>query len=599
MNMDSKRPSKFTKSVNVLKEKLNDLDMDSSVDLPSVIVVGDQSSGKSSALQCIIKHDILPKGKETVTRGPIRINMHKSTGDNQYAKFPNFSSEVFSLDRVTEMIMKLTEKLTQVDYMTNEEIVVDLYSPDMIDLTVLDLPGLISYPDKTKNQPDNLKEIIEKMILARIQSENVLILAITPANNDLNNSGALGMAKKVDPEGKRTIGVFTKIDVDPRIDAVELIERINSQLQRGSVGIVCRSQEDINSGVSLDEQFTREENYFRTHTNYKNYPEWFGTESLRLKLETEFKVKFREKVPVILATISNKIEDLSNKLYEFGEPLPDGSKLISYTHTYIEQLFRNIDGLMDGSLVSIDLNEEFGGVMFRNVIQEFHTKMNSITELFDSDSDKLTKIYKNSCGLEGICSISSTLLKRIYEKNVIKLRTPINSLLEKSFATYEDFVNRIEYEDIKIYKKLKNLFIRTFMEVGTRLMNETKLKLDFLVDLESQCLDPDLISSGKIDSRVYMSDYILTVVKEFFIKAKNSLNENAPKYIKYYFIKQCFIETKKELHNIINDKTEKDLEELYSESKENCSKREAIVNKIQNLKRTKTNLLSLSESFYY
>jgi hypothetical protein len=44
-----------------------------------------------------------------------------------------------------------------------------------------------------------------------ISNPNSIILAVTGANTDLANSDALKMAREIDPEGRRTIGVLTKV----------------------------------------------------------------------------------------------------------------------------------------------------------------------------------------------------------------------------------------------------------------------------------------------------------------------------------------------------------------------------------------------------
>ena len=76
-----------------------------------------------------------------------------------------------------------------------------------------------------------------------IEPENALILALTAANTDLANSDALQLARQVDPDGDRTIGVVTKIDLmDEGTDALELLQGKIYQLKLGYFGVKCRSQ---------------------------------------------------------------------------------------------------------------------------------------------------------------------------------------------------------------------------------------------------------------------------------------------------------------------------------------------------------------------
>lgn len=81
----------------------------------------------------------------------------------------------------------------------------------MVDLTLVDLPGITKVP--IKGQPHDIEEQIKRITYKYILQDNCLILALTAANTDLANSDALKMAREVDPEGERTIGVVTKIDL--------------------------------------------------------------------------------------------------------------------------------------------------------------------------------------------------------------------------------------------------------------------------------------------------------------------------------------------------------------------------------------------------
>ena len=68
-------------------------------------------------------------------------------------------------------------------------------------------------------------------------------MALTAANTDLANSDALKMAREVDPDGERTIGVVTKIDLmDQGTDALELLQGKIYNLKLGYYGVKCRSQ---------------------------------------------------------------------------------------------------------------------------------------------------------------------------------------------------------------------------------------------------------------------------------------------------------------------------------------------------------------------
>jgi dynamin 1-like protein len=86
-----------------------------------------------------------------------------------------------------------------------------IFSPNVLTLTLVDLPGLTKVP--VGDQPKDIERQIRDMLMKYISRPSCIILAVTPANTDLANSDGLKMAREVDPEGTRTIGVLTKIDL--------------------------------------------------------------------------------------------------------------------------------------------------------------------------------------------------------------------------------------------------------------------------------------------------------------------------------------------------------------------------------------------------
>ena len=74
-----------------------------------------------------------------------------------------------------------------------------IYSPNVIDLTLVDLPGLTKIA--VEGQPESIVQEIETMVRNYVDNPNCIILAISPANQDLATSDAMKLAKEVDPQG--------------------------------------------------------------------------------------------------------------------------------------------------------------------------------------------------------------------------------------------------------------------------------------------------------------------------------------------------------------------------------------------------------------
>lgn len=94
---------------------------------------------------------------------------------------------------------------------TNDFFFPQVYSTKVVNLTLVDLPGITKVP--VGDQPEDIEDKIYELILNYISNPNSLILAVTPATTDLATSEALKLAREVDPEGRRTLAVITKLDL--------------------------------------------------------------------------------------------------------------------------------------------------------------------------------------------------------------------------------------------------------------------------------------------------------------------------------------------------------------------------------------------------
>jgi GTP-binding protein EngB required for normal cell division len=180
--------------------------------LPSIVVVGSQSSGKSSVLESIVGHVFLPKGTNMVTRRPIELTLiHTPDSKEEYAEFPQLGLlNVTNFKTVQKTLTDLNLAVDPSQVISEIPIELKIFSPNVPDLTLVDLPGFIQVA--TVDQPPILKEKIMKLCDKYIQEPNI-ILAVCSADVDLANSEALRVSRKVDPKGLRTIGVITKMDL--------------------------------------------------------------------------------------------------------------------------------------------------------------------------------------------------------------------------------------------------------------------------------------------------------------------------------------------------------------------------------------------------
>ncbi|KAJ3681764.1 hypothetical protein LUZ60_014337 [Juncus effusus] len=291
--------------------------------LPSVAVVGGQSSGKSSVLESIVGRDFLPRGSGIVTRRPLVLQLHKTEdGEPEYAEFLHMPRRKFTdFALVRKEIQDETDRLTgKSKQISNVPIHLSIYSPNVVNLTLIDLPGLTKVA--IDGQPESIVEDIENMVRSYVEKPNCIILAISPANQDIATSDAIKLAREVDPTGERTFGVLTKLDLmDKGTNALDVLEGRSYKLQHPWVGIVNRSQAEINRNVDMILARRKEREYFTTSPDYSHLSSKMGSEYLAKLLSKHLEAVIRAQIPSITSLINKTIDELESEMDHLGRPI--------------------------------------------------------------------------------------------------------------------------------------------------------------------------------------------------------------------------------------------------------------------------------------
>jgi GTP-binding protein EngB required for normal cell division len=213
----------------------------STLTLPTIVVIGSQSSGKSSVLEAIVGREFLPKGSNMTTKRPLEITLvHLDDATcKDYAIFPQLgTAPIEDFDQVKRMLSELNNAVPPAAWVSDTPVELLIYSQNVPDLSLVDLPGYIAVTNR--NQPPELREKINQLCHGYIsrKPENV-ILAVSAADVDLANSQALKASRSVDPLGQRTIGVITKMDLVPPETGISLLASEDYPLKLGYIGVVC------------------------------------------------------------------------------------------------------------------------------------------------------------------------------------------------------------------------------------------------------------------------------------------------------------------------------------------------------------------------
>mgnify|MGYP006128427481 CR=1 FL=1 len=385
------------------------------MNIPKLVVVGSQSSGKSSILNSILGIDILPTGSNMVTRGPLQLELIQTSGETK-AIFGEYITGVWVEIKSVELtfpnptpeqkleINSLIKSLTDT-YAGNEmnitetPIYLRIYSPDIPNLSLVDLPGLTMIACTDKGQPKDIKLIIRKLIAKYISDSDTIIMAVMPARTDLEADLALDLIKEHDPEGLRTVGILTKLDLmNDGTDITKYLENKISrdlQLKMGYFGVKNRNKIQ-STELSALEGLKIEEEFLKSHPVYSNpkYHKNLGIPALCSNLSNVLVKALKKNIPTILDKINKELLDAETKLLKLGGAIPDEDTLKSaLIHKTIANLSRQYISVLEDRGKNINTA--------RNIKNHFKALRMTLSELkpFSKDnmSDQYIKMAIDNC----------------------------------------------------------------------------------------------------------------------------------------------------------------------------------------------------------
>lgn len=242
----------------------------------------------------------------------------------EHAEFLHAKGRTFTnFDDVRKEIEDETDRVTGGNKgISNIPINLRVHSPHVLNLTLIDLPGLTKVP--IGDQPPDIEQQIRGMIMQFIRKETCLILAVTPANTDLANSDALKLAKEVDPQGVRTIGVITKLDLmDEGTDARDILENKLLPLRRGYIGVINRSQKDIEGRKDISAALAAERKFFLSHNSYRHMADKSGTPFLQKTLNQQLTNHIRDTLPALRDKLQKQMLTLEKDVEQYKHFRPD------------------------------------------------------------------------------------------------------------------------------------------------------------------------------------------------------------------------------------------------------------------------------------
>ena len=263
---------------------------------------------------------------------------------------------------------QLTQALTEADEdsFSSESINIEITCPDVPDLTLIDLPGIVR--TTTKGQPQAVIRQVDSLVEKYLTQPRTIVLAVVPSNTDVATVDILERARIFDPTGIRTIGVLTKpdlIDIGSEAEVMEVLLNNRKPLTLGYTMVKNRSQLDVTNGVSLASARQHELAFFREHKFFSNFdPSYFGVENLTARLVKLLFGRIRATLPLIRSEVDDLLKETRQIIEVLGvappaTPHEQYAQLVSVT----DDIAGLLGGVIDGSMYSHQLVASRGNML--------------------------------------------------------------------------------------------------------------------------------------------------------------------------------------------------------------------------------------------
>ncbi|XP_055079362.1 dynamin-3 isoform X3 [Periophthalmus magnuspinnatus] len=470
--------------INKLQDAFSSIGQTANLDLPQIAVVGGQSAGKSSVLENFVGRDFLPRGSGIVTRRPLILQLINNKAE--YAEFLHCKGKKFvDFDEVRSEIEAETDRITGSNKgISPIPINLRVYSPHVLNLTLIDLPGMTKVA--VGDQPIDIEFQIRDMLMQFITKESCLILAVTPANTDLANSDALKIAKEVDPQGMRTIGVITKLDLmDEGTDAKDILENKLLPLRRGYIGVVNRSQKDIDGKKDIRAALAAERKFFLSHPAYRHMAERMGTPHLQKTLNQQLTNHIRDTLPGLRSKLQSQLLSLEKEVEEYKNFRPDDpTRKTKALLQMVQQFGVDFEKCIEGSGDQVDTKELSGGAKINRIFHE-RFPFELIRIVFDEKElrREISHAIKNVHGVRTGLFTPDLAFEAIVKKQIIKLKTPcikcVDMVIQELINTVRQCTNKLNS-----YPRLREETERIVTTHIRETEGKTKDQVLLLIDIE-------------------------------------------------------------------------------------------------------------------
>ncbi|KAK7794186.1 hypothetical protein R5R35_000481 [Gryllus longicercus] len=483
--------------INKLQDVFSTVGADA-IQLPQIIVVGTQSSGKSSVIESLVGRSFLPRGIGIVTRRPLVLqlvycpkgdNQHRSAEDGtldleEWGMFMHTKNKIYTdFDEIRTEIENETERMAGKNKcICPEPISLKIYSTRVVNLTLVDLPGITKVP--VGDQPEDIESQIRELVLKYIANPNSIILAVVTANADMATSESLKLAKECDPDGRRTLAVVTKLDLmDAGTDAIDILCGRVIPVKLGIIGVVNRSQQDIMDNKTIKDALKDEAVFLQ-----KKYPTLAnrnGTPYLAKTLNRLLMHHIRDCLPDLKTRVNVMVSQFQSLLNSYGDDVSDKSQTLLQIITKFASAYC---ATIEGTARNIETTELCGGARICYIFHEtFGRTLDSIHPLTGLTKMDILTAIRNATGPRPALFVPEVSFELLVKRQIRRLEEPSLRCVE---LVHEEMQRIIQHcgtevqQEMLRFPKLHECIVDVVTQLLRRRLPATNSMVENIVAIE-------------------------------------------------------------------------------------------------------------------
>lgn len=315
-----------------------------------------------------------------------------------------------------------------------------------------------------------------------------IIIAVSPANVDLANSDSLKLARAIDPQGRRTIGVLTKLDLmDNGTHALDILTGRVYPLKLGFIGVVNRSQQDINGNVSMLAARKSEEEFFRSHVAYRNIAHRCGTKYLAKTLNQVLMAHIRDKLPDMKARLNTLMGQTQQELASFGD-----TAFLGHQHRgtlvlkLMTQFARDFVASIDGKTFDISTKELCGGARVYYIFHDvFGHALDTINPTANLTTQDIRTAIRNSTGPRPSLFVPEAAFELLIKPQIKLLEAPSLRCVELVYEELMKICHNCTSTELQRFPRLHAQLIDVVSELLRERLGPTSEYVSSLIAIQA------------------------------------------------------------------------------------------------------------------